>query len=330
MEFSIDFIYVGDGDAIIVWGREAGVRDVVFFIDGGDTGNGEKVVRHYRQHIKPHLLEHHTLVLVNSHPHADHINGLIEIVEAMGLEFKYAIYNDPVECITTELRDRIYKAYLNNEEIDKLNALCELYDIKRYSSYSDIAHIAGNAFQFLSPSQDFYVNLVQQFTDVDFLKQVDFTKKPVQPIDEVDENLEPCVIVDAVSDQTPENLSGTIIQLTDGRGRRYLLTSDAGVDSFDYVQGDGINLSGFGFVQLPHHGSRRNINAAWLKKFNTNKFFVSAVGDSHHPRKAVINCIKRNIPDAKIYSTHSKKMVLTQTTDKNVFPDRGWGEATSL
>ena len=46
MEYNIDFLYVGDGDAIIIWARNPQVQDFVFFLDGGNAGNGQKIVDH--------------------------------------------------------------------------------------------------------------------------------------------------------------------------------------------------------------------------------------------------------------------------------------------
>ncbi|MFW2477399.1 MAG: hypothetical protein ACN4EP_10810 [Sediminibacterium sp.] len=341
MEFSIDFIDVGDGDAIIVWGRDIGVRDRLFFIDGGDTGNGEKVVDHYNTFIKPYLYQNKSLTFVNTHPHTDHINGLVEIVESIGAEFSFAIYNDPVECISSELQAFIYKKYIQKDDpdithlyetfhqVEKLNSLCKLYNIKRYNGYSRENSFLDGAFRILGPSLEYYVSLVQEFTDVDFLKAHDFTKGAPKAVFEVVENIKPCDTVDATNDQSPENLSSIVIQLTATDGKKCLLTADAGVGTFDYIELDGFDLSGNTLVQLPHHGSRRNVSAEWLKDFGATYFVASAVGDSHHPRRAVINCVKRNLPEAKVYSTHQTG-TLNYATNRSVFPNRGWSSLEPL
>lgn len=341
MEFVIDFLYVGDGDAIIIWGRKANEFDAVFFLDGGKAGDGEKVVKHYNTLIKPYLYEKNMVGFINSHPHADHINGLIEIVEALTTELKFAVYNDPVACITEEHREKIYQSYLKKEDndishlyetfekIDKLNGLCATHNIKRYTAYSGTTLWDG-AFKILSPSEDFYVNMVQHFSDIDFLKTVDFSQPSPKEVNELEEDTTPCKIVDEQNDASPENLTSTVIQLTDGKNRKCILTADAGVDSFDYMETEGFSPENITFVQLPHHGSRRNVNANWLKKFNPNYYIASAVGNQKHPRRAVINCIKRNLPNCNVYSTHTSKGVISHTTDKSVFPDRGWSPATPL
>lgn len=342
MDFRIDFKYVGNGDAIIVWARELNVADYVFFVDGGNTGCGASVIEHYEKWIKPWLYQNRKVGFVNSHPHADHINGLLEIIDKLGNELSFGIFNDPVECITTEHKEKIHKAYLNNEDpdithlynsfqqIDQLISLCAKYNITRYRALAGTDFLGNGSFLILSPTQDYYANLVQHFSDIDFLKTKDFSLKSSKEVNELEEDLKPCAIVDEENEATPENLSSTVIQLTDSSGKKYILTSDAGVDSFDYMEGETFKADNIQVVQLPHHGSRRNINTNWLSKFSPSYFIVSAIGNQKHPRKAVINCIKRNIKNCNVYSTHTNKGCLSITTNNTIFPVRNWGPANPL
>ena len=339
MEYVIDFVYVGDGDAITVWARNPNVCDYVFFIDGGNAGNGQKIVNHYLANIKPHLMPKRIIGFINSHPHNDHINGLIEIVEILGSEMNFAIYNDPVEFISDELREQIKKSYLAKEDedithlyesfekIQKLNELCQKHNLKKIQAFRE-SNILNEDIKILSPSKEYYQEKVQQFTNIDFLKKVDFSIK--QPTVFDDEVSSPCTIVDEVNDASPENLTSTVLQLTDSSGKKYILTADAGVESFDDMDKNGFNNENINLVQLPHHGSRRNVSSAWLQRFNPKMYIASAAGNVKHPRRAVINCIKRNLPNTSTYSTHTSKGTLSYTTNRAVFPNRGWGNATPL
>lgn len=339
MEYVIDFIYVGDGDAITVWARNPNVADFVFFIDGGNAGNGQKIVNHYRTNIEPHLLPQRSIGFINSHPHNDHINGLLELVELLGNEMNFAIYNDPVEFISVELREQIKKSYLANDDKDithlyesfekvyKLNQLCEKHNLKRVHAFRE-THILNGEIKLLSPSKSYYQEKVQQFTNIDFLKEKDFSTKPATVFD--DEISTPCTIVDEINDASPENLTSTVLQLTDSSGKKYILTADAGVESFDDMDKNGFDNENIMLAQLPHHGSRRNVSSTWLQRFNPKMYIASAAGNVKHPRRAVINCIKRNLPNTSTYSTHTSKGTLSYTTNKAVFPVRGWGSATPL
>ena len=149
-------------------------------------------------------------------------------------------------------------------------------------------------------------------------------------MNELDEALKPSALVDAENETSPENLSSTVIQLIDSKGKKYILTGDAGVDAFDYMEGVTFEAKDISVVQLPHHRSRRNVNANWLSKFSPSYFIVSAIGKQKHPRKAVINCIKRNINNCNYYSTHTNTACISVTTYEKVFPNRNWGSATAL
>lgn len=122
MDFVIDFLYVGDGDAIVIWGRDPGNFDVVVFVDGGRSGFGKEIFEHYKVWIAPRLQERRAIGFVNSHPHKDHIDGLLELLEEMKGVITFGIYNDPVECITSEHKDRI------SEEKNG----CKLYKTKSF------------------------------------------------------------------------------------------------------------------------------------------------------------------------------------------------------
>ena len=55
-------------------------------------------------------------------------------------------------------------------------------------------------------------------------------------------------------------------------------------------------------MQIPHHGSRRNINPALIKVFSPTIAWVSAEGTNKHPRRAVVNAFKNG--GAIVHSTH--------------------------
>lgn len=339
MDFVIDFVYVGDGDGIVIWGRNPDEHDFVFFLDGGNQEFGSTIVEHYKKWIKPYLYDKKTIAFINSHPHADHINGLIEIVKELGDEMTWGIYNDPVKFISEELRENIKQSALRNEDADidhlyksfqkiqELNDLCEQYNIEKKEAISDAFNY--NEIKIVSPTREFYTAKVQLFTNIDFLKKVDYTKS-FSEVDETLESLTPCDIVDKKNDASPENLSSTVIELVDSSNKRYLLTSDSGVESFDDMEKNGFNTENLNFVQLPHHGSRRNISTNWIGKFAPKMFLISAEGNKKHPRKAVLSCIKKNLPNCKTYSTHKNKGTISYTTNRSIFPNRNWGSAEPL
>jgi beta-lactamase superfamily II metal-dependent hydrolase len=89
---------------------------------------------------------------------------------------------------------------------------------------------------------------------------------------------------------------------------RILLTGDAGINGLhwaaSFAESGGLPLQQFTFVQIPHHGSRRNVGPTVLNRLlgekqlenSVSRFaaFVSAPKDDEtHPRRIVLNAFKR-------------------------------------
>ena len=62
----------------------------------------------------------------------------------------------------------------------------------------------------------------------------------------------------------------------------------------------------FDVIQLPHHGSRKNINPTLLKRINATTYFVSCppdgLGYGHYSRRLTNKILEIN-PDAQIFAT---------------------------
>jgi hypothetical protein len=116
------------------------------------------------------------------------------------------------------------------------------------------------------------------------------------------------------------NESSVVLYANFEEGRRILLTGDAGPQALSwaaaYAKANGYPLQSFSFVQIPHHGSRRNVGPTILNELlgpiqpeGTIRFtaFVSAPKDDDtHPRKIVLNAFMRR----------GGKVIATQGTDK--------------
>lgn len=340
MDFSIDMLTVGDADAIILWVKYKGI-DVIVFLDGGNSGDGQKVIRHYTQYIQPFISGKPLMIVINSHPHKDHLGGLPEIIQYFKTDIRRVYFNDPTRYIGSMQRNLIteyYQKYSSNRQIvtlfeslrdvDDFKKLLTKYDITPQPIFSD-SPTGFEFFEVLGPSEEFYKQRVQFFTDKTSLDKIYLIKESEEVINEVAEGLKPCDVVDEINDNSPENLTSTLIQLTDSKKRRYLFTADASVDSFESAYNNGFNMESFQIVQLPHHGGRRNINTNWIGIFKPAQFWISASGNKKHPRKAVIECIKKNIPNCKCYSTHKGGTKHIDSVS-GVFPDRGWTDAEPL
>lgn len=135
------------------------------------------------------------------------------------------------------------------------------------------------------------------------------------------------------------NESSVVLYGDFGTNRKVLLTGDAGVFaltfSADFADATGLPLQQFMFVQVPHHGSRRNVGPTLLNRLvgpiqpegRPPRFtaFVSAPkDDDSHPRKIVTNAFMRRGGD----------VVVTQGVKKVYWdgfpPRRGYENAALL
>lgn len=90
----------------------------------------------------------------------------------------------------------------------------------------------------------------------------------------------------------------------------FLFTGDAGKEALsealDYWESLGYNASDFSIVQLPHHGSRKNIDPSILARLNASEYIISCPPDGikeGHPSRRLINKILEQNSEAEIYTT---------------------------
>ena len=223
---------------------------------------------------------------------------------------------------------RVQKLYASLEQSSDLSNVLSQYGIAKLEAFSD-NQLDHNLFEFVGPSKSFYLEQLGYFTNIDNLKTSGSNIQSESEINEVQEGLNSCDIVDEKNDASAENLTSVLTKLIDSSNREYLFTADAGVDSFESSESNNFQIKDLHFCQLPHHGSRRNVSTNWISNFNPKQFWVSANGSKKHPRKAVISCIKKNLPNCNTYSTH-KTGTIHINSKANIFPERNWNSAEPL
>ncbi|MCY4362893.1 MAG: hypothetical protein OXE42_12030 [Gammaproteobacteria bacterium] len=114
--------------------------------------------------------------------------------------------------------------------------------------------------------------------------------------------------VDALDDEdatSAKNKTSVITQLV-VEGRRLLFTGDAGITALSHALDNMVwssQLAQWALIQIPHHGSRRNVGPTILNRLvgtplppgmTRNVFAVvstASKGDPKHPYKAVMNAL---------------------------------------
>jgi beta-lactamase superfamily II metal-dependent hydrolase len=352
MAFDIDFLPVGDGersgDAIALrFGDLRNGDQTVVVIDGGTKESGQALVNHIKAYYKTDTVD----AMICTHSDSDHASGLTEVLHSltvrqlfMHLPWKHAadiddLFKDPR--VTASSLMRKFKRSLDNAH--ELVNLATDKGITIIEPFSD-AIKADARWALLSPNTKFYEELLTAFrcapepaNETPFLqKAVISVKEAVKWIAE-DWNIE-TLSEPEVNASSAENNSSVVLLFQDGDSR-FLFTSDAGVpalaEAVQCANRLGIDLRTVNGIQVPHHGSHRNLGPAILnlilgpKKQSENyskTAIVSAAtsGEPKHPSKKVVNAFMRR--GARVYATQGKPL-WHHSSDA---PARGWGAAVPL
>lgn len=340
MAYEVDYIPVGDGersgDAIVLrFGNLYGPREQQFVvvIDGGFQESGEALVNH----IKTYYGTSHVDLVVSTHPDSDHTSGLTVVLEklsvgqlAMHRPWQHAddiknLFKDG-RITASGLEERLEKSL---QHASDLEALAIKKGIPMVEPFQGVTGFNG-AIHILGPSQAYYETLLAGFRS---------TPEPISPLgileplwkvkEEVVRQIQDFWHIDLLDDDedttSAENNTSTIMLLNID-GHRLLFTGDAGkmalLNAIAYAEVLGISLTSMRFLDVPHHGSKRNLNSKILKKMNATTAFISANGETEkHPSKKVTNALQKH--GAKVFVNH--KSTLRHHHDA---PDRGWNAAS--
>lgn len=357
MEYEIDFLPVGEGeksgDAICLrYSYDEGNSWHVGVIDGGTQDSGEELCKHIKEYYDTETVD----FLICTHPDQDHASGLSVVLDKLTVQ-KVLMHCpwDYIDHIYEAVNDgRVTKQSLKQRLIDGHPFAYKIYEsakekgIPIYHPFSDINDHNIPALSVVGPSTGFYLNQVVNFRSITDITEDAEEDGLIQSILEaarkavnwIAETLDEESLVDPDDDATSSENNSSVIAFFDFNGKRVLLTADAGVPALelaaDKIQQLGHELQSFSFIQVPHHGSKRNIGPSVLDKlvgapklFGENaafSAFISAAkeGEPKHPNKKVVNAFIRR--GGRVIATQgSKKYQFTSGT-----PNRGWGTAEPL
>lgn len=331
MNFEIEFHPVGDGekagDAISVrYGTPGNYK--VMIIDGGTATSGENVVNHVKT-----VYGQNTVVsdVINTHPDSDHASGLREIIQQLPVQrlWLHGVWHHAAE-ITELFSDTRWTAEGLTRKIKAeypvISDLLDLAAEKEIPVYEPFVDDRIGPFTVLSPNRQTYLHLVPQFRktpdpNVELLKLRGMWLGGGPKLGVLGALLEKAA--EKVTNWIPEkwdvellkeggitaaeNESSTVL-FGDFDGTKVLLTGDAGVNALHWAcinaEALGIDISSAHLVQVPHHGSRRNVAPSVLDRIlgpklargaaATKRAIVSAPkDDAKHPRKMVLNAFLR-------------------------------------
>lgn len=340
MAYEVDYIPVGEnsksGDAIALrFGNLIGLsnQQYVVVIDGGFKNSGDLLVNHIKNYYKTN----HVDLVVSTHPDADHASGLVTVLEnlsvgqlAMHRPWEHAgdiknLFKDG-RITASGLEDQLEKSL---QYASDLEALAIKKGIQIVEPFQGITGFNGSV-HILGPSQEYYETLLAGFKSTPEPKSSLGIFLPIQKAaEEVVRHIQDLWHIDLLDDDddttSAENNTSTII-LFNIDGHKLLFTGDAGktalLNAIAYADALGISLTGMQFLDVPHHGSKRNLNSKILKKINASTAFISASADSEkHPAKKVTNALKKH--GVEVYVNRASALCHHLNG-----PNRGWGPAT--
>jgi beta-lactamase superfamily II metal-dependent hydrolase len=313
--YEVDFLPVGmgNGDAICVrYGNEQ-TGYYLHVIDGGFKNTAEAIIAHIETHYGKHYYIHHMVV---SHADNDHAAGLIDVLKRF--DVKVLWMNRPwlfVDHIIQNFHGNFARDGLIKQIRERHSYLVELENLAAEKGTIIRDVFQGDQigpFTVLAPSRERYITLLPDLdkTPASYAVAADAQRGFFSGLLEkakqwFDENWD----IETLShDPEPTSASNEacVVQLGEIEGKRILLTADAGPaalnEAADYAQTRGL-LKPPNFVQVPHHGSRRNVTPAVLDRLlgpkmgNGQSYGIAycSVGDSQtdYPRGQVKNAFLR-------------------------------------
>jgi len=301
--FEIDMLSLGDADCVLVtgWQGNTGTR---ILIDGGNKTD-YKLVRAFLKQRGVFFIN----AVVSTHHHGDHSGGLLSLLADAEFIIGNVYAHNPYGHVNQVLVERSLKAATGSSEADSFRKSLETARQLATACYArgitPIEPFAGMNVEFLTivgPSKEYYEQLLSEFTNAEFFKKIDEQNFHHKIWSLLHDNAVATLDTELPSnpETSPENNSSVIFALLFGT-EKFLFTSDAGVPALQRAS-QQYQLDHLYWMQIPHHGSRRNINPALIKLFSPSIAWVSADGTKKHPRRAVVNAFKQ--AGTQVYSTH--------------------------
>jgi beta-lactamase superfamily II metal-dependent hydrolase len=333
----IDFLAVGEGsksaDAIVIRYGNLMSNDwrdkEVIIIDGGTKTSGDELV----EFVKTHYNTTYVDKVIMTHPDRDHASGLTQVLN--GLTVGEVWMHQPW-LHSADIRQRFIDGRITDSSLERrlrvsMDAAHEVEQIALKNGIKIIEPFAGTqssdgVITVLGPTRDYYQSLLPDFSktpeaDSALSKAFGFVAKALAWITETfaEEHL-------PGDNTSAENNSSTIILFQVG-GEKFLIVGDAGIPALEaaknYALQLGIGLNDLKFMQVPHHGSKKNVNSDILNSIQASTAFISAAKEAapKHPSQRVINALKRR--GTTVYVTAG-----TGVSHRHNAPNRsGWGPA---
>ncbi|MGY3690566.1 beta-lactamase superfamily II metal-dependent hydrolase [Bradyrhizobium sp. USDA 3240] len=347
MPYEIDFLRVGDGngDAIIIkWGDTKDGPYSLNVIDGGFADTGDQIISHIeRYHTKNAIIAN----VVLTHADNDHATGLIKVLEHPAFTVENLWINRPWDYVD-DVIDHFHGAYTRDGLIKRMRDmhpyLVEMEAIAAKRGLAVRAPLQGASigpFTVLAPSRARYIQLIPDLDKTPQAYKSEFGSGLLgtfgSALKAVVDGIKEALDVETLDNNPPATSASnetSVVQMAMFGAKRVLLTGDVGPgglnEAADFAEKLGLSHSP-DLVQIPHHGSRRNVTPAvldrWLGSFPAERRgdAIASIGVSKadYPRKKVSNAFIRRGYD--VYRTQDGWINFYDGYDRR--PDMGYASA---
>jgi beta-lactamase superfamily II metal-dependent hydrolase len=323
LPYEIDFLPVGtnasSGDAIALrYGNNASGY-TIHIVDGGYADTASGLIEHVRSGYQSGTVAH----VVLTHADGDHAAGLVEVMETLQVQalwmnrpWLYAaeiIHHFHGNWTVAGLIQHLREQY---PTLVKLEAIASRRGIPVYEAFQGTQI---GQFTVLAPSRARYLRLLPNFDKTPERKTTaDNTGGPFTRLAEIAVEAARAIVRWTTESWLGETLSehpeptsasneSSLVQMAVIDGYQLVLTGDVGPEGLHEAAHYAELCYGTlapRFMQIPHHGSRRNVTPSalnrWLGPVKAPRsapigyaYCSAARLDEDHPRKKVVNAFNR-------------------------------------
>lgn len=332
-KYLIRFCQVGNGskggDAILIRLFDEKDNETLLLIDGGYKETGTAVI----DFIKNNCTTTKIKIMFNTHPDRDHISGLKTILESDEVTVENLILNRPwrdakftkkmfedKRITDNSLIKRLKDAFFLAEDVE---GIAKKKGVKIYPQFRD-ENGKLELLNVLGPSKELYKMglLASDKTPESYIESGlgDYTQ-----VKYTEEDYEEGKEIEWYDDEVTSAVNQTSLILALHLGNtKVLFTGDAGKvaikEALRFYKSIGGNPKDFTIVQLPHHGSRKNIDPEIINEFGNPDYIISCPPDGEsegHPSRRLINKILEINPKASIYMTKNHNFIFRKNVEIN-------------
>lgn len=309
---------LGDADSIFVRHWANGVLTNIL-IDGGWKKDADQVEAFLRDRAKETgiAMIHH---LVCSHSHDDHAQGLVELVDRKIFPISQAwvhdtrtthrVFTESRSALLTQLGTSASRVLADIRESEETrHTLLASLEQHRIPISSPFAGARIGPGMVLGPTESFFESQFKKLENINGIETWNqklshqwlegifdtesILEKRAQAEDEKELGSDPV---------SPENEVSTVIAFASDT-EICLLTGDVGCEGLsEVVERHQNHLRSVRWLQVPHHGSRRNMNLELIEHLAPQTSFISCEGTVKHPSRKLVNALKAQ--GGKVFSTH--------------------------